>query len=778
MTGIVRHPDWFPDMNILRSNRGFGVTAALLLAAVLCSPARTPALEGTPTDSAIARRLAERLPANHLLDYPIDDTLSSRAWTNYLSTLDFDRSFFLASDIEGFRARETQLDDDLKAGRQDFAFDVFNTFILRVSNRVDYVERILAAGFNTDTDEFYVWKRKDLPWPADEAAWDVLWRQRIQNEYVRLLIAREEAAASASVAPVFPRGADEAATDAIGAETLLSQELAPQGVTNNLVEGKSIEELLLRRYRQMLTVLRDNDADWITQNFLTAFAQAYDPHSAYMSPASAEDFEIDMSLSLMGIGALLQSEDGAAKIVRLIPGGPAANDRREGRLQPGDKIIAVAQDGQPPVDVLHLPLQKVVRHIRGERGSRVILTVASASDPSGAATRQVDLIRDEVRLEAQAAKSRVRSGADSQGVERSLGIVTLPAFYANMKVTSATNPGYRSAAHDVEVLLKQLEAAKVDGVVLDLRNNSGGSLLEAIRVTGLFIRKGPTVQVKERFWPRVMRDPDPTIAYSGPMVVLVNRLSASASEIVAAALQDYGRAVIVGDSKTHGKGTVQTIIDVGNDASFGQLKVTTASYYRISGESTQLKGVVADIVVPSPWDFIETGEDYLRNALSLPAQSPAGYEMVTDLSTVIPRLRRLSEARRRAQPDYVQYTELLNRVADLNQIPSLPLNLDARRRLAQTEREFADVQERLAGAEGAEIDMETNDLPATAPSEGDEAAAIAAADSRDLVLGEAQAILADLIAIQNEMKTTANPLNHRDAVDSTSGIMRWLLESL
>ena len=687
--------------------------------------------------SRISEQLAVRLPKKHLLDIPLDDAVSLRAWSNYIAALDFDRIYFLAGDIRAFETRSRELDDMLEDGDLGFAREVFEVFRDRVSNRVAYVDVLLDKGFDVEREEAYAWKRKQAPWPESQAAWDELWRKRIKNEYVRIRISREEAVSS----PVTAAG--------------LTNRLVDSGLSTN-VPLPSIEASIRRRYQQMQTVIQSGDPEWILQNYLSAFTQAYDPHSSYMSPSASEDFQIEMRLSLVGIGALLRSEEGAAKIVQLIPGGPAMTDTRDQRLQPGDKIIAVAQHGEPAVDILHMPLHKVVRLIRGEKGTRVILTVVPASDPTGATTKIVDLIRDEVRLEAQAAKSRVRDSLDSRNVSHKIGIVLLPAFYANMKATSEDDPAFRSAAYDVEQRLQTLKQEGVEGVLLDLRNNSGGSLLEAIRVTGLFIRRGPTVQVKEKFWPRVMRDPDPAIAYSGPLVVLVNRLSASASEIVTAALQDYGRAVIVGDSKTHGKGTVQTVFSMGRDDSYGQLKVTTASYYRITGQSTQLRGVEADILVPSPWDFVETGEEFLDNPLRLKTEGRVSYQPVSDLSRVIARLMEMSQTRRRNHPDFVAYETLLGRVAAMNQAKELPLQIDARRAMAQTEREFSALQDRLAA------DVEES----------------LSGDAKDLVLQESLAILADLIAIQEEMKTTASPAQHRDPEDSASGLMRWLLKSL
>ena len=319
-----------------------------------------------------------------------------------------------------------------------------------------------------------------------------------------------------------------------------------------------------------------------------------------------------MKLSLVGIGAVLQAEDGAAKVIRLIAGGPASQDKREQALCAGDKIIAVGQGDQEPVDMLHWPLTKMVQKIRGKKGSKVVLVVIPASDPSGSTVKMVDLIRDEVKLEEQAVKWTLHTTTTADKKEHRLAVIDVPAFYANLRAKK-TDPDYRSSADDVEKALEEIATNNIDGVILDLRNNGGGSLIDSVRMTGLFIPEGPAVQIKESSSRgRILTDDDDRTVYKGPLVVMMNRLSASASEIVAAALKDYGRAVLVGDSRTHGKGTVQTVVNVGRQPIFGAIKLTTAVFYRISGDSTQLRGVIPDIYIPSPLDHMELGEDSLK----------------------------------------------------------------------------------------------------------------------------------------------------------------------
>ena len=559
--------------------------AALLLGAVPAAlSAGRAALTPDPSYIQIARRFARQFPEEHLRRLPIDAGVSSRAWTNYIASFDADHVYFLESDVAAFRADELALGERLKGGDMDFAYQVFQVFLERVKDRYEYVSSLLDKGFDLQQKETYKWKRKDTPWPANKAEWNDLWRRKVANEYVQQVVSRELAAA--------------AATNKVEAKEGGNKSLLP-----------SPQDLIRQRYKQLQIILSDSDAEWVLQKYLTAFCQAYDPHSAYMPLSSMDDFDIEMKLSLVGIGAVLSAEDGAAKIVELIQGGPADLDKRESRLRPNDKIIAVGEGDKPAVDVLHWPLHKIVKLIRGEKGTKVVLIVVPASDPTGSTTKTVDLIRDEVKLEKQAASARYEEVKDSAGAARRIGIVTLPTFYANMRAGSMSDDDFKSSAYDVAKILEEMSGKNVDGVILDLRNNGGGSLLEAIKLAGLFIGTGPIVEVKEKDrTPKVLKDLDPNIYDEGPLIVLVNRLSASASEIVAAALQDYGRALVVGSSKTHGKGTVQTILDLARDKKMGSIKVTTASYYRINGKSTQLRGVTPDIVILSPFDYMEFGE--------------------------------------------------------------------------------------------------------------------------------------------------------------------------
>ncbi len=674
----------------------------------------------------IVKTVARELPREHLSRHTLDDSVSERFLENLISSLDYERVYFLASDIEKFNRKELVLDDELRDGDVEFAYEVFSVLKERVRNRTAFTHQLLDEGFDLARDETYRWKRKEAPWCETPEAWDDLWRKRIKNEYIRRLVAKElaeEAAPEEIEEPEQDEGtethpnqqANSPAPDAtepqsLTAETEESGESDDDDELTEELPELSPEEFILERYDQFLSTLEDSDSEWVLQKYLSAFARAYDPHCDYMSPATAEDFDIEMKLSLFGIGALLRPDDGTARIVRLIPGGPAARDESKGRLRPGDKIIAVAQDTEKSVSILHWPLYKAVRLIRGPKGTRVVLTVIPATDPTGTLTKTVELIRDEVKLEDRAAKSSTEIVKDENGDEYQLSIIELPAFYADLK-GKRTNPDYKSSSRDVSRILRDRREEGVDGVVLDLRNNGGGSLLEAVLMTGLFIKTGPTVQVRERRAVSILPDNDPGIVYGGPLVVLVNRLSASASEILAAALQDYGRAVIVGDSKTHGKGSVQTILNLSRSNALGSIKVTNALFYRISGGSTQLRGVEPDVVVPSAFDFMEFGEDFLPNPMEWSTIRSTIYSPFGELDGILPVLAERSATRQSSDDRLIAYHKLLERIKAMNSRETLSLDLETRKAQAKAEKELLDIQNSLmAQGEDDEDEDEDNDI--------------------------------------------------------------------
>lgn len=668
----------------------------------------------------VARDFIKAMPKLHLSRHPLDVDVTTNALALYLGMLDYDRTFFLASDVEEFQKEAPAQVECLNKGDVSLAFRIFERYRERVRDRVEYADSLISKGFDCNAHETYVWKRKDMPWPVDQAAWNEIWRKKVKNEYVARLVAREMVEAEKTNGTAKAQSPD-AAKNGAAANT---NKVARASDADALL---SPEAFLRKRYKQFLMVLEDSDADFVLQRYFTAFAQAYDPHSEYMTPSSSEDFEISMKLSLGGIGALLQSEDGAAKIEKIIPGGPAA---RDGRLKAGDKIIAVTQENGETVDILHWPLYKAVGVIRGKKGSKVILTVIPASDISGSRTVKIALVRDEVKLEDQEAKGDVVFVPDEQGASNAVGVITLPAFYADMKNRLNGKSEYKSSTRDVARILSDMKARKVRGVILDLRDNGGGSLAEAVEMTGLFFPEGPVVQVRDNRGVQVLPDVDPDTLYDGPLVVLVNRRSASASEILAAALQDYGRAVIVGDSKTHGKGTVQSWqpLDERKKA-LGSIKVTTHSFYRVAGGSTQMKGVVPDIIIPSPLDVLEVGEEYLPHAMAWTVISMAQYQPFADLSPWIPQLRQKSLDRRGHDPRFTAQKGIVEEIKKHQQASEISLNLQDRLALAREEKGLDKAQDEVLGDS-----EDKSDDPG-------------AAKEKDIILKESERILEDLIQL-------------------------------
>lgn len=680
--------------------------AAMLFATV--APAIEPAGQPVaPTYTDITEAFARRMPSLHLESIPLDDTISQRIFKLYINMLDSDHSIFLASDIAKARTRENSLDDMLKNGDASFAFDMVKLLRKRVAERCDYVDELLKAGVDVNTKDQLTRDRKNAPWPVDTKEQNELWSKIVKDQYIRHALDAELRQKKGD--DKQGKSGDDGKEPGAGGVKPKEQSVKPE----KEVKPPTPEENISKRYRQLMSMLKDMDDDTIFQQYMSAASRAFDPHSDYMSASTSEDFDISMKLSLVGIGALLTSEDGAAKIVRIIPGGAAA---RDGRLKPGDKIIAVGQGDSEPVDVLHWPLSKTVRLIRGQKGTVAVLVVIPASDAAGTGTVRIALVRDEVKLEDSEAKGTNRVVKTSSGQTRKLGVISLPSFYSDMKGRNGGEE-FKSSSRDVGRILRGMVEDKVQGVLLDLRNNGGGSLPEAVDMTGLFIRTGPVVQVKDRRAVAVLQDEDEDVVYDGPLVVLVDRMSASASEILAAALQDYGRAVIVGDSRTHGKGTVQSVVPLRTSRpELGQLKVTTASFYRFTGKSTQREGVAADITVPSPLEVLDIGEEFLEYALPWSRidavdfnreaargvvedllfwrapKSATDRQKIVDLQGLIGVLRKQSEERRQKDPRFAARQELLKSFADRQKKATISLNLAERREQAKDDMRLDELQ--------------------------------------------------------------------------------------
>ncbi len=540
--------------------------------------------------------LATKFLANwHYKDTRLDDELSVKIFDRYLDLLDPNFSFFLASDIETFAPNRLLLDDALQHSDPTPAYEMFNVYVNRVHERVKFAREQLKSPMDFTIDEVYVWDRSETEWAKTAAELDEFWRQRVKNDFLRLLLTDKEEAA--------------------------------------------IIETLDDRYMNLDRRITELNSDDIFQFFMNAFAQSIEPHTAYMSPRSSENFEISMRLSLEGIGALLGRENEYTSIARVVPGGPAD---KGGELKAGDRVTAVGQgrDGKLQ-DVVGWRVDDVVDLIRGAKHTMVRLEVLHEDTGIDGPATIIEIVRDEVKLEEQAAKSRVIEIPGEGEDMIKVGVIDLPVFYLDFSGRAKNLPDYRSSTRDVRKLINEMKAEGIKGLVVDLRNNGGGSLLEATTLTGLFIDEGPVVQVRNSSG-RISteEDTDPGMTWSGPMAVLVNRYSASASEIFAAAIQDYGRGLIIGET-TFGKGTVQNLVDLDDYArdrdseKMGQLKITMAQFFRVNGGSTQNRGVEPDIHFPSAGDPEDYGERSLENALPWTSIPSASFKREGDLDRMV-----------------------------------------------------------------------------------------------------------------------------------------------
>lgn len=613
-------------------------------------------LSPNPEDNQIAALVARLLVRYHYAHHQLDATTSSRWFDRYLDALDPMHFYFLQSDVKEFEPyRETIGKALWEKGDTSAANKIFRRFLERMDEQAAYAKDLLKTEkFDFSSNDSFVVNRKDLPRPSSMEEAKRIWRDRLRYEYLQ--------------------------------EKLNNQ------------KPEEVLKTLTRRYDRTSRTLHELDHDDVFEIFLTSLSQVYDPHSTYMGKASYDNFGIQMRLSLAGIGATLTSEDGYPKIAELVPGGPAA---RSGQLKVGDRITAVAQGEKEWVDVVDMKLDNAVAMIRGPKGTQVRLKIIPADSMDTSAPKTVAITRDVVKLEAQEAKAKVIDMPKPGGKMERIAVLDVPSFYED---TSRRGEGGKSTTADVARLIKKLKAEKIDGMILDLRRNPGGSLTEAINLTGLFIKDGPVVQVKDTDGRvTVDKDPDSSILYSGPLVVLTSRFSASASEILAGALQDYGRAVVVGDSSTHGKGTVQTLIELGpifqdqgrklsHDP--GALKLTIQKFYRASGSSTQLRGVVPDIVLPSVSNVVALGEKGLDNALAWDTIKSSTYTPLNWVQPYLPELRKRSDARVATDPDFTYIKEQVVRFQKIKDEKAVSLNEAQRRKEKQEAQALADARKK------------------------------------------------------------------------------------
>jgi carboxyl-terminal processing protease len=742
----------------MKRNSIFGI--GLTLSLVLSSLGLTTRLNGTlasDTDEArIAAVTARLLEDSSYSGHQATEAVSGRFLDRYLEMLDPNRIYFLQSDIEEFAPYRANLEAlAVKKGDTNPAHQIFNRFLERLEQRVAYNEGLLAKGtFDFTGVDTYRWDRHDAPRPRDLAEARQLWRQNLRYDY-------------------------------------LQEKL-------NDRKPDDIVKTLSHRYERILHTTQHWKDDEILELYLTALAHAYDPHSDYMGRRQSEDFSIAMNLSLVGVGATLQADDGYCKIRDLVPGGPAARSKL---LKEGDRIVAVAQDGKEPVDIVDMPLQDAVSLIRGPKGSTVSLTIIPAGSADSSARKTINLVRDQIHLEDQEAKARLVEVPGQDGHVSRLGVIDLPSFYSGSGDDNQSS--HESATADVAQLINKLKQENVQGIILDLRRNGGGSLEEAISLTGLFIKRGPVVQTRDPDGDvRVDSDPDPSVLYDGPLVVLTSRLSASASEILTGALQDYGRALVVGDSSTFGKGTVQSMMPLTHvmrragfpvHADPGVLKLTIRKFYRPDGASTQLKGVASDIVLPSPTEVLKIGEAEMPDPLAWDRVPPAPHAGLDRVAPWLTELRGASARRTATNQDFVWLREDNDRVKTRLADPVMSLNEKARRQeKVDNEARAAARKKERAGREPLpetqfEITVKNAGLAGLPKPLSAAAARSAQADTSDLdsestgsapaeknlafdtILEETQRILQDYIRLQNAPANSTlarhpSAQNARDAI--------------
>lgn len=568
-------------------------------------------LKPTQQQSQAAHLAAELLTRYHYKAIPLDDAMSEKIFDRYLKTLDSEKIFFVQTDVDHLTNLRTVLDDAILNENLTAPFAIFNLYEQRVFERFAYARTLLKQGFDFRQKENYAYERKNEPWSTSETEMREVWRKRVKNDWLRLKLAGKN--------------------------------------------DKNIVQILDKRYENFQKTVSQLKSDDAFQSFMNAYTMAIEPHTNYMGPRAAEEFDIAMKLSLVGIGAVLAEKDDYTTIRELVPGGPAA---LSGQLKVGDRILGVAQgkDGAM-TDTQGWRLDDIVALIRGAADSVVLLDVLPAEAGPDGKHQLVSIIRKKITLEEQSAKKSVLSVTDGN-TTRHIGVITLPGFYEDVEARQQGDRHFKSATRDVAQLLDELKKEKVDGVLVDLRNNGGGSLAEAIDLTGLFIGKEPVLQTRDAQGKVVVEeDTKVGVAWDGPLGVLINRSSASASEIFAAAIQDYGRGLVIGEP-SFGKGTVQTMIDLDqfakNDkAIFGELKLTIAQFFRVNGGTTQLRGVTPDISFPSVVDEEDFGESSFDNALPWMQVKAADYSAAGDLKYLQPILLTRHEARVQNDKDFL-----------------------------------------------------------------------------------------------------------------------------
>ncbi|HEY5994117.1 MAG TPA: carboxy terminal-processing peptidase [Gallionellaceae bacterium] len=694
-------------------NRLLWIWLAFALAALDTAQAAQPLMPLQPQARA-AHISAEILSRYHYKHMALDDGLSAQIFDNYLKMLDGEKLFFLQADIERFADARTRLDDAILGEDLSIPFAMFNLYQQRMAERIEYARSLLGKGFDFKKNESYQLSRKNASWPKSADELNELWRKRVKNEWLRLKLA----------------GKDD----------------------------KSIAATLDKRYQNVLNSISKFKSEDAFQSFMNAYATAIDPHTNYFGVRAAQEFDISMKLSLVGIGVVLDNKDEYTTIRELVAGGPAA---RSGGLKVGDRIVGVAQGDGPVEDVMGWRMDDTVAVIRGAEDTVVRLDVLPAEAGADGQHKLVSLVRKKITLEEQSAKKSIIEVNDGSATRR-IGVITLPGFYEDFAARQKGDKDYKSAARDVARLLAELKSDHVDGVLVDLRNNGGGSLKEAIELTGLFIDQGPVVQQRDsKGEVFVERDTDAGVAWDGPLGLLINRGSASASEIFAAAIQDYGRGVLIGET-TFGKGTVQTVVNLDalakNDKpQYGEVKMTIAQFFRINGGTTQLRGVTPDIRLPAIIDPEEFGESSYPNALPWTQIPVADYTPAGDMSAILPQLKASHDKRVSHDKEFRYLQEDIAEFDKLRRKNLISLN-EAERRKDRAAREAREKSREASGKADQEVSKATQDdgmLSSERNLNADLAMEKARKDAKDIWLGEAAQVLSDEVGLLKNVPRVA-----------------------
>ena len=667
----------------------------------------TGMLKARKIDGLIAKVTAGMISKQHYLGRRLNDEISIKLFEKYLEALDANKYYFYESDIARFSSYKILIDDLLIQGQIDFALQVYNVFAERVQERVNFTQNRLKTPFDFSVEEEFDPDRSESQWCKNEDELDEAWRLRLKHELLnRILIEdQHEKVKNSQKVKVEPESKKEL-------EKIQEKETPSENKNSNISEI-SPEQYILKKYQDFIQRIQEKDSMDVLEIFLSSLARVFDPHSTYMAPITKENFDISMKHSLEGIGATLSFHEGYVKLTSIIPGGPAD---RDGRLKDGDIIVAVAQENKEPVDIYNLGLRNVVGLIRGPKGTFVTLSIIEAGKETTFQPVKITLERDKINLADRGAKLQILSTdnpSDSPQGEKStseqgengsknIALISLPSFYTDFEARNKGKKEYKSSTQDVIKLIDQSVNKGVSGLIMDLRTNSGGSLDESISLAGLFFPEGPVVQVRHHNGKiRTYNDEDGKTYYDGPLIVLVDKYSASASEIFAAAIQDHGRGIILGGQSTHGKGTVQTLHSLkrvirnrnllqNNDP--GSLKITTAKFYRVNGGSTQIRGVTSDIIVPSFRDKMEIGESSLEGALEWDTIAPiAVASYAEEIRSFIPILNENFLTRLEGYEWYKPLLADIDRFSKWTKQKVVSLNKDKRILLGQREKEWSKI---------------------------------------------------------------------------------------